>query len=89
MSIPMQMFFADGQKVNEILGAVPESTIRAMIEGVLNDFPTDEVGRLKVILTSWVEHNEQNSEKFKKWREKLKTQKTIQFITVYFKQPKR
>ncbi len=72
MSIPMQMFFADGQKVNEILGAVPESTIRAMIEGVLNDFPTDEVGRLKVILTSWVEHNEQNSEKFKKWREKVK-----------------
>jgi len=43
-----------------------------MIEGVLNDFPTDEVGRLKVILTSWVEHNEQNSEKFKKWREKVK-----------------
>jgi len=35
MSIPMQMFFVDGQKVDEILGAVPERTIRTMVNGIL------------------------------------------------------
>lgn len=35
MSIPMQMFFVDGQKVDEILGAVPERTIRIMVDGIL------------------------------------------------------
>jgi thioredoxin 1 len=72
MSIPMQMFFADGQKVDEILGAVPEISIRTMVEGILKDFPTDESGRLKVLLTSWVEHNKKDSEKFRKWKEKVK-----------------
>jgi thioredoxin 1 len=72
MSIPMQMFFADGQKVDEILGAVPESSIRTMVEGILKDFPTDESGRLKVLITSWVEHNKKDSEKFRKWKEKVK-----------------
>lgn len=42
MSIPMQMYFADGQKVDEILGAVPENNIRVMVEDILKDFPTDE-----------------------------------------------
>jgi len=72
MSIPMQKFFIDGQKVDEILGAVPESTIRTMVEGILKDYPTDERGRLKVLLTSWVEHNKQDSGKFMKWKEKVK-----------------
>ena len=72
MSIPMQMYFADGQKVDEILGAVPEHTIRAMVEGILKDFPTDERGKLKVLLTSWIEHNKQHSEKFSKWTEKAR-----------------
>ena len=44
MSIPMQMFFADGQKVDEILGAVPEHMIRTMVDGILQDFPADEKG---------------------------------------------
>ena len=70
MSIPMQMFFADGQKVDEILGAVPEHTIRTMVEGILKDFPTDEIGRLKALLNSWVEHNKKDGEKFSKWKEK-------------------
>ena len=72
MSIPMQMYFADGQKVDEILGAVPEHTIRTMVEGILKNFPPDERGRLKVLLTSWVEHNEQDSGKFRKWVGKAK-----------------
>jgi thioredoxin 1 len=38
MSIPMQMFFADGQKVDEILGAVHENIIRTMVDGVLQNF---------------------------------------------------
>jgi thioredoxin 1 len=66
MSIPMQMFFADGQKIDEILGAVPEHTVRAMVDGILQDFPTDDRGRLKVILTSWTEHNNKHSEKLRK-----------------------
>jgi thioredoxin 1 len=71
-SIPMQMFFSDSERVDEILGAVPEPTIRAMVEGILKDYPIDERGRLKVLLTSWVEHNKQDSGKFKKWTEKAK-----------------
>ena len=70
MSIPMQMFFADGQKVDEILGAVPEHTIRTMVDGILQSFPADEKGRLKVILASWTEHNKKHSEKLRKWTEK-------------------
>ena len=70
MSIPMQMFFADGGKVDEILGAVPEHTIRTMVEDILKRFPTDEMGKLKVLLTSWVEHNEKHGEKFNRWVEK-------------------
>lgn len=70
MSIPMQLYFSDGQKVDEILGAVPESAIRSMVEGILKDFPADERGRLKVLLGSWIEHNEQGGKKFRKWMEK-------------------
>ena len=70
MSIPMQMFFAEGQKVDEILGAVPETTIRTMVEGILERFPADEMGRLKVLLTSWVEHNKKHAERFNNWVEK-------------------
>ena len=72
MSIPMQMFFADGEKVDEILGAVPEHTIRAMVDGILQTYPTDEKGRLKAIFTPWVEHNQKHSEKLRKWAQQAK-----------------
>ncbi len=72
MSIPMQMFFADGQKVDEILGAVPEDTIRTMVEGILKNFPTDEGGRLRTLLASWVQHNKLDGEKFNTWKGKVK-----------------
>jgi thioredoxin 1 len=70
MSIPMQMFFADGEKVDELLGAVPEQMIRSKVQEIIQRFPTDEKGRLKVILSSWVEHNKQDSEKLRKWLQK-------------------
>jgi thioredoxin 1 len=70
MSIPMQKYFANGEAVDEILGAVPEQVIRAKVEDILKRFPTDETGRLKVLLTSWVEHNKKHAEKFSKWVEK-------------------
>ena len=66
MSIPMQMFFCDGEKVDEILGAVPESTIRTMVEDILKRFPSDEAGRLQVLLTSWIDNNKKHAEKFNK-----------------------
>lgn len=72
MSIPMQMFFVDGQKVDDILGAVPETMIRSKVEDVLKRFPTDEKGSLKRILSFWTKHNNQPSEKFKRWAEKAK-----------------
>jgi thioredoxin 1 len=71
MSIPMQKYFVDGQEVDEILGAVPEQVIRSKVEDIVKRFPTDERGRLKVLLTSWVEHNKQDSGKFRKWKEKV------------------
>lgn len=72
MSIPTQMFFAEGEKVDELLGAVPEQTIRSKVQDVLQRYPTDERGKLKVILSSWIEHNKQDSDKFRKWTEKAK-----------------
>ena len=42
MSIPMQMFFVNGKKVDEILGAVPEHIIRTMVEGLLESSATDD-----------------------------------------------
>jgi len=39
MSIPMQMFFVGGQKVDEILGAVPEHIIRIAVDGILPSPP--------------------------------------------------
>ena len=71
-SIPMQMFFANGDKVDEILGAVPENMIRSKVEEILNRFPADENGRLKVILSSWIDHNKNYAEKIRKWEEKAK-----------------
>jgi len=70
MSIPMQMFFSGGEKVDEILGAVPEHVIRSKVEEIRQRFPTDEKGMLKVILGSWIEQNRRHGKKFEKWKEK-------------------
>jgi len=70
MSIPMQKYFANGENVDEILGAVPEQMIRSKVEEILVRFPSDEMARLEVLLTSWVEHNKLDSGKFRKWAEK-------------------
>lgn len=69
-SIPMQMFFAGGEKVDDLLGAVPEEVIKSKVKEVIQKFPTDERGRLKVILSSWFEQNKRNSEKFSRWTQK-------------------
>jgi thioredoxin 1 len=42
MSIPMQMFFVNGKKVDEILGAVPEHIIQTMVDSLLESSATDE-----------------------------------------------
>jgi thioredoxin-like negative regulator of GroEL len=41
MSIPMQKFFYNGKEVDEILGAVPERTIRAKVEDILTKLVED------------------------------------------------
>jgi thioredoxin 1 len=69
VSIPMQMFFSNGDKVDEILGAVPEHVIRSKVEEVLQRFPTSERERLKLLLQSWIEQNTKHSERFTKWKE--------------------
>jgi thioredoxin 1 len=70
-SIPMQMFFFDGKKVDELLGAVPETIIKSKVDEIVRKYPTDEKSRLKAILSGIIENNENSSEKFKKWREKV------------------
>jgi thioredoxin 1 len=80
MSIPMQLYFADGQKVDEILGAVPEQTIRTMVDGIIKSFPTDVTGRLKVLLASWAEGNKKHAEKFNKWAEKTENSESEPII---------
>lgn len=70
MSIPMQMFFADGEKVGEILGATSEPVIRAKVEETLKKYPTDPLHRFKGILRSWVELNRNQNEKLKRWTAK-------------------
>ena len=75
MSIPMQMFFVGGEKVDELLGAVPEHVIRSKVDDVIQRFPTDARGRLKVILSSWIDHNKQDSDKFRKWMQKAEQMK--------------
>jgi thioredoxin 1 len=47
MSIPMQMFFVDGQKVDELLGAVPERMIRLKVEDILKRFAKGKNKNLK------------------------------------------
>ena len=71
-SIPMQMFFNDGEKIDEILGAVPEQTIRTMVEDILKKFPNDDMGKLKVLLKSWVEYNKNYGKKFRNWAQQAK-----------------
>ncbi|MFC1852093.1 thioredoxin [candidate division CSSED10-310 bacterium] len=74
-SIPMQMFFVDGQKIDQILGAVSEDTIRTMVDSIIRSYPKDDKGKLEVILTSWTERNKQYGEKFRKWTEKAQNLK--------------
>jgi thioredoxin 1 len=80
VSIPMQMFFNNGEKVDEILGAVPEHMIRSKVEEILNRFPSDEKGRLKVILDSWIDQNKRHTEKFRKWMEKIDNNENYRHI---------
>jgi len=70
VSIPMQMFFANGEKVDEILGAVPEHMIRSKVEEIRRRYPADEKGMLEVILGSWIAQNRKHSERFGKWKKK-------------------
>jgi len=69
-SIPMQLFFANGEKVDELLGAVPESQIRLKVGDVIEKYPSDEKARLKNILSTWIKDNEQNRAKLRKLEEK-------------------
>ncbi len=71
-SIPYQLFFAEGERVDEVLGAVPEKQIREMVDGVIASFPSDAAGRLKSLISAWKERNEQDSAKLEKWMGKAR-----------------
>ena len=42
MSIPMQMFFTNGEQVDSILGAVPEQNIRKIVDNMLQGVPENK-----------------------------------------------
>ena len=69
-SIPFQAFLADGEMVDELLGAVPEAAIREKVDAVIASHPADAAGRFKALVATWMEHNEDDSAKLKKWMEK-------------------
>ncbi|MBN2494910.1 MAG: thioredoxin [Deltaproteobacteria bacterium] len=62
-SIPMQIFFVDGEAVDHLLGAMPEAQVRAKVDEIIAKYPIDARGRLKSILSKWVEHNQRDTEK--------------------------
>jgi len=71
MSIPMQLFFNNGEQVDQILGAVQEQNIRAKVEDIIKRFPADEAGRLQVLLKSWIDDNKKHNDKFRNWINKV------------------
>ena len=75
MSIPMQLFFVSGEKVDELLGAVPEEVIKSKVRELIRRYPMDERGRLKSILSSWVEHNTQDGQKLMRLTETVQEMK--------------
>jgi len=88
VSIPMQIFFNDGEKVDEILGAVPEHIIHSKVEEIINRFPTDEKGKLEIILNSWIDQNRKHSTKIDKWLEKAENSKDYTNILEVMKEIK-
>jgi len=38
-NVPVQLFFCNGEKVDEIIGAHPEATIRTKVEDILRSHP--------------------------------------------------
>mgnify|MGYP000194445247 CR=1 FL=1 len=70
MSIPLQLFFVDGQVVDQLLGAYPEQVIRSKVEEILRKFPVDENEKLRRILSRWIQENEDYSQKAKEWASK-------------------
>lgn len=67
MSIPLQLFFVDGQVVDQLLGAYPEENIRSKTNEILQRFPVDEDEKLKRILGRWIEQNREQSQKVREW----------------------
>jgi thioredoxin 1 len=45
-NIPIQIFFADGDKIDHIRGLVTEDMIRSKVEKILKKFPPDIEGRV-------------------------------------------
>jgi thioredoxin 1 len=41
MSIPMQIFFTNGQQIDLILGATPEQNIRRVVDSLIQNNPKD------------------------------------------------
>ena len=71
----MQLFFVSGEKVDELLGAVPEEVIKSKVRELIRRYPMDERGRLKSILSSWVEHNTQDGQKLMRLTETVQEMK--------------
>ena len=71
VGIPMQIFFSEGKKVDELAGIQPEYVIRDKIEDIIRRYPIDEKGKLRVTLESWVNQNKIHKEKFDKHLNRL------------------
>jgi thioredoxin 1 len=62
--LPVQLFFVGGERIDVIYGMASELFIRCTVDSILQQYPDDAWNKLKRLLATWVESNQQFVEAF-------------------------